>query len=305
MLPVKKLAILLWYECNNNCRFCYCGDKRGKWRMTTNQAKEELENGIKRGCSFVDFNGGEPSLREDIFELVSRAKKLGYKTIAMTTNGRMFYYKGFCRRIVGAGLNHIIFSIHGHTPELHDYLTRVKGSYAQTTAGIGNIRKIKPDIYICTNTTITRLNYKHLPEIAENNIKLGADACEFIFVHPRGNALKDFDDVVPTLTEIHPYVIKTLAVGAKHKVSHFTMRYLPACFMVGNMLNLSEYVSRKVLREQHVGPEFRNLDVERGRALHGRTKGPHCRLCRLSKVCEGIFIEYAERRGFDELIPVG
>ena len=302
---IKKLALLLWYSCNNNCRFCYCADKRGKWEMSAEQAKTELELGRKRGCSFVDFNGGEPSLRNDIFSLVSYAKKLGYKTIALTTNGRMFYYRDFCRRLVDSGLNHVVFSIHGHNAGLHDYLTRSQGSYLQVTTGMKNIRAVKPDIYICTNTTITRLNYKFLPQIAENNIKLGANGCEFIFVHPRGNALKDFDRIVPTLTEILPYVQKTLDVGKKHKISHFAMRYLPVCYMLPSLNNLSEYKARKTLREQHVGPEFKDLNVEKGRALVGRVKGPQCESCKHNEICEGVFKEYAERRGIDELIPVG
>jgi len=301
---IKKLALLLWYECNNNCRFCYCADKRGKWEMSTEQAKKELAEGLERGCSFVDFNGGEPSLRKDIFELVAHAKKLGYGTIALTSNGRMFHYRDFCSRITEAGLNHVVLSVHGHTPELHDYMTRSTGSYQQVTRGMKNIRESKPDIYICTNTVITRMNYRFLPEIAENNIRLGADACEFIFVHPRGEALRNFEQVVPTLTEASPFIQATLDAGKKRGISHFTMRYLPMCFIMSSPDSLSEFKARKFMEEQHVGPEFRDLEVARGRELNGRAKGPHCSFCRLSGRCEGIFKEYAERRGFGELIPV-
>ncbi|MEM5806809.1 MAG: radical SAM protein, partial [Candidatus Aenigmatarchaeota archaeon] len=251
----KKLALLLSYKCNNNCRFCYCADKREKFDdMTTDMAKKELELAKERGCSFVDFNGGEPTLRKDIFELISYAKKLGYRTIAVTSNGRMFYYKKFAKRMIDFGLNHIVFSIHGHNSQLHDFLTQSRGSFKQLTTGIKNVRKIKKDIYICTNTTITRYNYKFLPKIAENNIKLGADGCEFIFVHPRGDAWKNFSKVVPTLTELQPYIPKTLEIGKKYKMGHFHFRYLPVCFILGYEEYLSELRALKSLREQHVGP---------------------------------------------------
>ena len=224
----------------------------------------------------------------------------------MTTNGRMFYYKEFAKKIVDAGLNHAIFSIHGHTAELHDSLTMSKGSFDQATTGMKNLKEIAPDIYICTNTVISKLNYKHLPKVAENNIKLGANACEFIFIHPRGNAYKNFDEVVPRLKDIVDCIRETIIVGKQHKIDHFVMRYIPLCYMmgVGYESYLSEYESRDRLKEEHVGPEFKDLNVEENRKKHGRVKAPQCKACKYDKVCEGVFKEYAEKVGFDELIPV-
>ncbi|MEM2918460.1 MAG: radical SAM protein [Candidatus Altiarchaeota archaeon] len=301
----KKLTLLLSYNCNNNCRFCYCADKKGKIAdMTTERSKRELRLGRERGCTFVDFNGGEPTLRKDLPELISYAKKLGYRIIALTTNGRMFSYENFAKKMIDSGLNHIIFSLHGYNADLHDFLTQSKGSFKQAINGMKNVREVKPDIHICTNTTITKYNYKFLPKIAESNIKLGANSCEFIFVHPRGNALKNFDEIVPMLTELQPYISRTIEIGKKYKMKHFHFRYLPVCFILGYEEYLSELQALKSLREQHVGPEFQDLEVEKGRKFSGRVKGPQCKICSKEKICEGIFREYAERRGFDELNPV-
>lgn len=293
------------YECNNNCVFCYAADKKKMFKpMATTKVKVELDKGIQRGCDYVDFNGGEPTIRKDIFELIRYAKQIGYKTVAMTTNGRMFSYKQFTNKIVKCGLDSAVFSIHGHTCSLHDYLTGVRGSFEQLSKGLKNLKEIKSDAYICTNTTITKSNYKFLPQIAENNIRLGANGCEFIFVHPRGNALKNFDKVVPTLTETEPYIKPTIEVGKKYSIKHFVMRYFPVCFMKGEIDFLSELEALKRLREQHIGPEFCDLEVEKGRALFGRVKGPICVNCKSNKICEGIFKEYAERIGFNELRPI-
>jgi cyclic pyranopterin phosphate synthase len=308
-MVTKKLALILGYECNNNCRFCYCADKRFDKKIkpkSTKDAKRELEEGIKRECNFVDFLGGEPAIRKDIFELVRYAKKLGYRTIGMTTNGRMFCYREFAEKIIKCGLNHVIFSIHGHTPELHDYLTRSLGSFEQAITGIKNVKEIKPDIYLCTNTVIIKPNYRHLPEIAENNINLGADACEFIFIHPRGNAYENFDEIVPALKDIVDYIPKTIMVGKHHKIDHFVMRYIPLCYMlgVGYESYLSEYKCKESFKEEHVGPEFMDLNVEENRRRHGRVKGPQCKACKYDSACEGVFKEYAEKIGFEELVPV-
>lgn len=308
-MVTKKLALILGYECNNNCRFCYCADKKYNKSIkpkSTEDAKREMEEGIKRGCSFVDFLGGEPTIRKDILELIRYAKKVGYTTIGMTTNGRMLYYRDFAEKVIKAGLNHIIFSIHGHTAELHDYLTQSPGAFEQVTKGMKNVKEIDPGAYVCTNTVIVRPNYKYLPQIAENNIKLGADACEFIFIHPRGNAYKNFDEIVPTISEIVDHIPETILVGRSRGIKHFVFRYLPVCYMlgVGYESYLSEYESKERFKEEHVGPEYRDLNVEENRRKYGRVKGKQCKACKYDKVCEGIFKEYAEKRGLEELIPV-
>jgi len=300
-----KTSIILGYECNNNCRFCYCGSKRNKFRpSTTSEIKFKLKQARERGSTFVDFLGGEPTIRKDIIELVKYARTIGFETISFTTNGRMFSYENFVKKILDAGLNSVIFSIHGHTPELHDYLTRSLGSFKQLCRGMKNFRKFDKDVYICTNTTIVKPNLKFLPKIAENNIQLGADGCEFIFVHPRGNALKNFEEMVPRLGELIDVIPETLYVGIKHDIKHFVVRYIPFCYLLGFEKFLSEFEQRNVLKEEHIGPEFEDLEVERGRIKYGRVKGPQCFGCKYFRVCEGIFKEYAERRGFDELIPV-
>jgi MoaA/NifB/PqqE/SkfB family radical SAM enzyme len=304
-MPQIKTSILMGYECNNNCRFCYAGDKRNKYRSdTTQRIKEKLERARERGSRFVDFLGGEPTIRKDIFEIVSYAKEIGFKTISITTNGRMMSYEDFTKKLVDAGLNSAIFSIHGHNAELHDYLTRSPGSFDQLCKGMKNFREAAPDGYICTNTVMVRPNLKHLPEIAENNIKLGTDGAEFIFPHPRGNAWKNFEEMVPRLEELLPYIRKTLFVGIQHDKKHFVVRYVPLCYLLGLENMLSEFKSKNRLHEEHIGPEFEDLDVEKGRAEFGRVKAPQCFGCKYFRVCEGIFKEYAEKRGFDELIPV-
>jgi len=271
--------------------------------MSTRRAKRELKEGFERGCNIVDFSGGEPTLRKDLPNLVAFAKKLGYETIGITTNGRMMSYPEILKRITKAGLNSVVFSVHGDEM-IHDFLTRTRGSYSQLVKGINNFKKISPDSYVCTNTVITNYNYKKLPAIAENNIKLGADGCEFIFPHPKGNSLKNFDTIVPKLEDISCYIDKTLDVGKMLEIRHFYFRYFPLCYMSGNEGKLSEYSTSGIFIEEHVGPDFKDLNVEKGRKEIGRVKGDVCKNCILNDDCEGIFKEYAKKRGFGELKPV-
>ncbi len=303
-MPEIKTALLLGYVCNNNCKFCYAADKRELPLMSTEEAKRQLELARKRGSTIVDFLGGEPTLRKDLIELVAYAKELGFRTISITTNGRMLSKRSYAEALIDAGLNSVIFSIHGHRAELHDYLVSVKGAFEQTIAGFRNVREISDRIYICTNTVIVKPNIKYLPKIVDLCATLGTNAIELIFPHPRGNAYKNFDELVPHLSELIPVVPKTIAVAQKHGIKHCYFRYVPFCYMIGYLNYLSEYVARNTLREQHIGPEFEDLEVEKNRAAYGRVKGPQCFGCKYNNICEGIFREYAEKRGFNELVPV-
>lgn len=301
----KKIDLILGYECNLNCIFCYAADKRGKYpSMTTEEAIREMVEGRRRGCTIIDFNGGEPTIRKDIIQLVSIAKELGYREVAITTNGQMFSYRKFTRRIIEAGLDHVVLSIHGHEAWLHEIHTRVKGSFRRLMRGIENLKEEKPDIYLASNTVITKFNYKYLPRIAENNINLGIKSLEFIFPHPRGNALKYFNTIVPTLTQLAPYVSPTIEVGRSKGVWHTFFRYLPLCYIFPNIKYSSELFERRVMRQEHVGPEFKDLSVERGRIELGKTKGEQCKGCKYYRICEGLWKEYVEKRGVGELIPV-
>ncbi len=308
-MGVIKTSILLGYRCNNNCRFCLSQHKKDTVKpLSTKKAKKEIELAAGRNSPVIDFLGGEPTLRKDLPSLIRHARDNNFEQIAITTNGRMLSNRKLAEKLIKAGLNSVIFSIHGNTPGLHDYFTRVKGSYDQLSRGIKNVKEIafelNKEFLLATNTVILRQNLKVLPKIAENNIKLGSRNLEFIFPDPKGNCWDNFEALVPRLPELIGPVHETIEVGRKHKIRHCVMRYLPLCYMYGNFEYLSEYISKNRLKEQHVGPDVVNFDVEMGRQEVGRVKGPQCAGCKRSKDCEGIFKEYALKRGFEDLVPM-
>ena len=102
-------------------------------------------------------------------------------------------------------------AVHGHIPELHDFLTRSQGSFNQTIQGIKNIKKHR--VPIITNTVVTKPNYRYLPEIAKLLVKLGVNQFQLAFVHPIGNAYKNFDSIVPRISLAAPYIHRGLQIG--------------------------------------------------------------------------------------------
>ncbi len=59
--------------------------------------------------------------------MLAFAKKVGFETIMFVTNGIKFADKDFCKRMLDMQIvDHIVFSIHSHRPELHDELVAHK-----------------------------------------------------------------------------------------------------------------------------------------------------------------------------------
>lgn len=310
MKQIQKTVIFAGYKCNNRCIFCINYDKRDFLSPSTREIKAQIQEARKRGSTYLELIGGEPTIRPDIIDLIKFAKELNFETIMMATNGRMLSYEEFARAILKAGLNSIVFSIHGHTAKLHDSLTQVPGSFNQINQGIKNVQKIIKElnlkVSLGTNTTIVKQNYKYLPQIGEYIRKLGLYNAEFIFVDPSyGGAYDNFDEIVPKISDIAPYVRKCLDIGEKYKIPHWDIRYVPLCYFSEYLNHISELHEVQIFSNvEHIAPDFYDSDAVENRKKIGRIKPKKCRSCKLYNQCEGIWKEYLKHYGDKELKPI-
>ncbi len=304
MKKIKKTVIILGYECNNRCVFCYNDAKRRAFpERTTSEIKAEMLSAKARGTTYIELIGGEPTIRRDIFSIIEFARDLGFQTVMFATNGRMFYYSDFVRKILDAGVTDLVFSIHGHTPELHDSLTGCNGSFAQLVRGIENLRE-HGFRNIGSNTTIVKQNYRHLPNIGRFIFGLGIRNSEFIFVDPtRGPPQERFHEFVPKVSDAAEYIRRCLDIG-RGKAVHWAARYFPACYITDHLDQLSELQETAKFSTEHVAPDFVNMDVEGSRKVVGRIKTGKCDGCRFFGVCEGLWKEYVRNYGDSELKPM-
>lgn len=306
---IKKTVIITGYKCNNRCRFCIQVNKREMPIRTTREIEREIFEARKRGREYLELIGGEMTIRPDIVELITFAKGLGFSTIMMATNGRMFSYPELTRAILKAGLNSLVFSIHGHTPKLHDWLTQVPGSFLQLKEGVKNVQKISRElglnIHLGSNVCIIKQNYKFLPAIGEYIRSLGIGDAEFIFVDPNeGGAHDYFDEFVPRISEVAKYAYRCLDIGKRDQLQHWDIRYVPLCYFQDYLDQISELQEVRIFQTEHIAPDFYNPDVEKSRAEVGRAKTKRCQSCKLYQKCEGIWKEYLRHFGDEELKKV-
>jgi len=230
-------------------------------------------------------------------ELVAYARDLGFETIQIQSNGRMFMKESFCHDMIRAGANEFALALHGHTAALHDHLTQSR-SFQQTVRGIRHLKQMGQ--MVLTNTVIVKPNYRHLPEIVKLLISLDVDQMQLAFVHALGAAAEHFDAMVPRKTLVRPYVLQSLKI-ARYFQKYLSIEAMPACFLPGFEDHLSEDIMPDITVFDH---NYVVSDFTRFRLEEGKAKGPRCPECRYFDRCEGPWREYPEAFGWSEFVPV-
>ncbi len=131
----------LTYRCNNNCRHCWL-------RLPENAREKSNELGfseIRRladearylGCRRWSISGGEPMLRDDFPEIFTylTEKSISY---TLNTNGTLIT-PAIARLLKRQGVK--LVALYGATPEVHDQITRVPGSFAALMRGISYLKE--------------------------------------------------------------------------------------------------------------------------------------------------------------------
>lgn len=175
-----RLDLALTYRCNNDCAHCYNVEHPPITRhsspgifdgeLDTEGWKRVLDKAWELGIPHIIFTGGEPTLREDLPELIAHAEANGQIT-GLNTNARRLSDARFVNRLVEAGLDHVQITLESNRPEVHDRMVRAKGAFAQTVKGIRNALATR--LYVMTNTTMLQDNVETIPETLDFLAELG------------------------------------------------------------------------------------------------------------------------------------
>ena len=154
-----RMDLALTYRCNNNCAHCYNARPRQQNELSTAQWKQILDKLWDIGVPHIVFTGGEPTLRDDLPELVAYAEKKGQIT-GINTNGRRLKYPDFVKKLVDAGLDHVQITYESHIADIHDRMVAARGAWVETEAGLKNA--LQSALFVMTNTTLLQENSQHL-----------------------------------------------------------------------------------------------------------------------------------------------
>ncbi len=111
-------------RCNMNCAFCFAGDCLEP-DPSLEQVKAWIFDLTVPGKTFLQLSGGEPTVRDDLPDIVTFAKKCGCRYIQLNSNGlRLAEDEDYVRRLAEAGLSFVFLQFDGITDEVYTALRK-------------------------------------------------------------------------------------------------------------------------------------------------------------------------------------
>ena len=156
MMPIETVLIGVTYACQCDCVHCGAALSRDQNRkeLGTEEIKSVIDQCQDIHATSVAFFGGEPLLRNDIFEVIAHASDYGFCT-NLDTNGALLT-KQCVTKLKKAGLHIIGVSIDSSDPDRHNTFRRNKGLFTKAISGIRHC--IDEGIYCYVSTYATHEN---------------------------------------------------------------------------------------------------------------------------------------------------
>ena len=159
--PILSLRITLTNRCNVNCIYCHHdGMRSSKNEMTPDEIYKICQIAKRIGVRKIRLSGGEPLIRKDIVEIVSKINSIGFNDISITTNGILL--EKYAKDLKEAGLDRVNVSLDTLNPETYEFIT--KKDYLEA-AKKGILKSVEVGLYP------VKINMVIMKDINEHEIK--------------------------------------------------------------------------------------------------------------------------------------
>ena len=269
MLRYKR--IFLGNQCSNNCLHCTHEleepSKPDLLSITASLASDKKDG--------IELAGGEPTLREDLIEIIHEARKHGYRRIKLMTNGRSLSDIHFLENLLNAGSQLFDIKLWGSHQSLHDQLTRSPGSFFDTIQGMENMLSLPQEKFTSVHIQVCQENYADLENIVATALSFGINRIIISIV-----------DLQLEIHKVLPHIHNAVNISILNRIWSIT-EGLPFCIMQG--------------LEHHIG------EIYTGWRDTGGTDIRHqdfCAECLYNELCPGIADKYISNFGSGEFSPV-
>ena len=173
-LRPRVVAWELTRRCNLRCVHCraWSEEETGEKELSTGEILRVMDDILRVSRPLLILTGGEPMLREDLYEVIGAARERGFTT-AVAPNGTLLDERA-ARRMVELGVHRVSISVDGATAEVHDKFRGVAGAFEGAMRGCAACREAGLPFQI--NTTLTVDNIEQLEGMVELAAGLGAAA---------------------------------------------------------------------------------------------------------------------------------
>ncbi|HUU00752.1 MAG TPA: radical SAM protein [Myxococcota bacterium] len=297
---LPQVEIKVQTSCNIGCLYCFIR-KDPRDTLDAVVVRAEIERARSGGVERLILTGGEPTLRKDLPELISQARKLGFVDVQLFTNGLVFAYADRLDACMRAGLTSVVLHVSSVDRQLYARLTG-RDHLDTVKQAMRNLARY-PQLEVAVVSVINRLNVHSLAETIDffrdwqEKTRFAWFANEIPFCCVYSHA---WDNRAKVLMPIE----KALAVLEKiikdHEGEAWPLLFygIPYCLLPGlesNSYDLYFTMARQLLTEKTFDYTF--LDAM-------FLKPDRCRSCRHEPYCLGLSRGYARLYGSDTLQPV-
>lgn len=302
---IVSRELLLGDTCNARCVFCCAKDlqEKAKW-LPIEEIKANLRKWAAEGAWLITFSGGEATLYPNLEEISEYAKKCGFKSVQVLTNGLKMRDLDYVRRLSASGIDEVKISLHGSDAATHDALMQVSGAFDNAMIAVQNLNEA--GIKASFNFAVTAKNYRQMPLFAKlAGTELGLTGICFMFSFYSGGMLEGADSLGVQYKEIMPSL-------------RLAMNYIKAKKITIESKMLSNFVPC-------LAPEYTNIMSDWGYdgpeassqvGINGKVRIvresyperkellPQCRECVYASRCYGPDKGYVSIYGGREFVPL-
>lgn len=185
MNKLKEIDLHVTNRCNLNC--IHCSLDSNKWELPEidiEQIVNCLDDAVKLGLKELHITGGEPLLREDIFEIIKQAKKRKL-IVQLQTNGTLLN-DGIIERLKSYSVDWVMISIDGASKQTNNWIRR--GNYNYESLFLNIKKLLSKKIRVRINTVILKRNEKEILKLLKKTMNMNINLHSFFYFSPMGRA---------------------------------------------------------------------------------------------------------------------
>jgi uncharacterized radical SAM superfamily Fe-S cluster-containing enzyme len=211
-------------RCNMACPVCfaYAGAVNYVYEPTYEQIVDMvklLRSNKPWACNALQFSGGEPTIRNDLPQLIAEAKKAGITHVEVNTNGlRLAEDLDYFKRLLDAGLSTLYLQFDGLREEIYKK-TRARTDLVQIKQKVlENARKIGLDSIVLVVTLARGVNDKDLGGIVRYAVE-NHDVVRCVNIQPISMAGRARKDEMRKMRITVPDTIKLIEEQTNRKIT--------------------------------------------------------------------------------------
>jgi heme b synthase len=190
----RVIAWEITRTCHLSCKHCRASATHGPYEneLSTQECCEVLDDIATLARPIVILTGGEPMLREDVYDIAKYGTSLGFRMV-MAPCG-LLIDEETAGKIKESGIQRISISLDGAREETHDSFRGVPGAFKGALRGLKFAREAGVEFQI--NTTVTKHNVAEVPQLLDLAIELGAAAFDVFLLVPTGRGKELVDSEI-------------------------------------------------------------------------------------------------------------